>query len=578
MSKDIQSALEKARQIAARLTGQMPDGGGFKRASDSGDENSSKKFANMNDVVGAQLAMLKAQQLGGNLSSEEYKVPDKLVGLVIGRGGDQLHRLQADTQCKVQIASDGPDAFGCPDRVFTIIGTKENIQRCIKTIEEILQRGANPGVNDSASSYNMLKSNIEMFEMKLAGNKCGLIIGKGGETIKGLSEQYGVKLVVVQETSAPSNADKPLRITGEPSKVAKAKEAVMALLNPPQDGYNNNNNNNNNGGGRDDRRDDRGRGDDRGGRYNDYGSNNNSNYNNNNNKYGGDRRDRNDRNGASNDQVFIKVPGDKAGIVIGKGGESVKEINRRSGAHVEIDKNHRNSVDGSDKMFCIKGTNEQIQFAQQLIYEKITGVQGSQPPTGYFQNPNDNNNNNSNSTAMTAAAVYGGSQQAWATQYGAQYGQQDPSKAAATAAASQDPNVAAAWSAYYSQYYGAAGQPGAVAATPTAAADTATATATTSAQPSINPTTGAADYSQAWVEYYRSLGMHEQAEAILRQQSATSATPTPTTTNATAPNGSTTNATNGNPNYGSTGNNNNNNSNKNGSGSGGYQQNYGNYN
>jgi hypothetical protein len=47
----------------------------------------------------------RAQQLGGNLSSEEYKVPDKLVGLVIGRGGDQLHRLQADTQCKVQIAS-----------------------------------------------------------------------------------------------------------------------------------------------------------------------------------------------------------------------------------------------------------------------------------------------------------------------------------------------------------------------------------------------------------------------------------------------------------------------------------------
>ena len=47
----------------------------------------------------------RAQQLGGNLTSEEYKVPDKLVGLVIGRGGDQLHRLQAETQCKVQIAS-----------------------------------------------------------------------------------------------------------------------------------------------------------------------------------------------------------------------------------------------------------------------------------------------------------------------------------------------------------------------------------------------------------------------------------------------------------------------------------------
>ena len=59
-----------------------------------------------------------------------------------------------------------------------------------------------------------------------------------------------------------------------------------------------------------------------------------------------------------------------------KGGESIKEINRRSGAHVEIDKSQRgpNATDSVDKMFIIKGTNEQIQYAQQLIYEKITGV------------------------------------------------------------------------------------------------------------------------------------------------------------------------------------------------------------
>ena len=57
------------------------------------------------------------------------------------------------------------------------------------------------------------------------------------------------------------------------------------------------------------------------------------------------------------------------------GGESIKEINRRSGAHVEIDKSQRGQQsDGSDKMFVIRGTNEQIQYAQQLIYERITGV------------------------------------------------------------------------------------------------------------------------------------------------------------------------------------------------------------
>jgi len=58
------------------------------------------------------------------------------------------------------------------------------------------------------------------------------------------------------------------------------------------------------------------------------------------------------------------------------GGESIKEINRRSGAHVEIDKSQRgaNATEGADKMFVIRGTSEQIQYAQQLIYEKITGV------------------------------------------------------------------------------------------------------------------------------------------------------------------------------------------------------------
>lgn len=73
--------------------------------------------------------------------------------------------------------------------------------------------------------------------------------------------------------------------------------------------------------------------------------------------------------------------------------------------------------------------------------------------------------------------------------------------------AAVDPNMSA-WQAYY-QYYGQAGmQPGAA---------TTNTTSTSAVQPTINPQTGQADYSQAWVEYYRSLGMHEQAEAILRQ-------------------------------------------------------------
>ncbi len=44
---------------------------------------------------------------------------------MIGRGGEQLHRIQSDTQCKIQIA---PDANGNPDRVFSLAGSKEAIE------------------------------------------------------------------------------------------------------------------------------------------------------------------------------------------------------------------------------------------------------------------------------------------------------------------------------------------------------------------------------------------------------------------------------------------------------------------
>jgi len=52
MSKDIQSALERARAVAAKITGQISSDSshiGHKRSADSGDEHSVKKFASVND-------------------------------------------------------------------------------------------------------------------------------------------------------------------------------------------------------------------------------------------------------------------------------------------------------------------------------------------------------------------------------------------------------------------------------------------------------------------------------------------------------------------------------------------------
>jgi far upstream element-binding protein len=134
----------------------------------------------------------------------------------------------------------------------------------------------------------MLPNGQEVFELRIPGNKCGLIIGKNGETIKRLGEQYGVKLVVVQETNSASNSDKPLRITGDSERVTRCKEAVLQLIAPKNEG-----------------------GDDRRSSTNEYGSK--SQYQGGGGGVGGGRR------ADGQAESYIKVPSDKAGIVIGKG-------------------------------------------------------------------------------------------------------------------------------------------------------------------------------------------------------------------------------------------------------------------
>ena len=45
--------------------------------------------------------------------AEEILVPDRMVGLIIGRGGDVISRLQIESGAKIQMA---PDSQGMTDR------------------------------------------------------------------------------------------------------------------------------------------------------------------------------------------------------------------------------------------------------------------------------------------------------------------------------------------------------------------------------------------------------------------------------------------------------------------------------
>ena len=66
---------------------------------------------------------------------------------------------------------------------------------------------------------------------------------------------------------------------------------------------------------------------------------------------------------------FVTVSSDKVGLVIGKGGETIKSINQASGAHCEIDKTA--PPDASEKKFIIRGPPDCVDRAKQMVLEKV---------------------------------------------------------------------------------------------------------------------------------------------------------------------------------------------------------------
>lgn len=197
--------------------------------------------------------------------------------------------------------------------------------------------------------------------------------------------------------------------------------------------------------------------------------------------------------GGGQHQDYVSVPTSKCGLIIGKGGETIKSINQSSGAHCEVDKNA--PPDAREKNFIIRGSPEAVERAKAMIMEKLGGPSG---PGG-------------GSSYGGASANYGGS-------WGGQYQSAPAGGFAAPEPVSMAPQQAgqADYSAQWIEYYRSMGMTReAEAIEQTMRAARATSAQAAAPAPAANGTAnGAPDYSAQWIDYYRSIGKHEEAKAI----------------------------------------------------------------
>lgn len=215
------------------------------------------------------------------------------------------------------------------DRICTLSGQKESLNHAKDLINKLCNDHNAGGSVETISCILIPPPGTNGYppyqEIMVPGSKVGLVIGKGGETIKMLQEKTGAKMVIIQDGPG-QELEKPLRISGEPAKVDHAKQLVFDLI-LDKDAFNSNS-----------------------------------------------RPNFNPGNGAppGGEQAEVFVPKTAVGVVIGKGGEMIKKIQGETGCKLQF---IQGKGDGpGDRRCIISGTKQQVEDAKRTIEDLIESV------------------------------------------------------------------------------------------------------------------------------------------------------------------------------------------------------------
>lgn len=244
----------------------------------------------------------------------QMSIPGHKAGLIIGPQGETLKRIEKMSQVKMQFDQhySGPDS----ERKLIINGYPEDIEEAKRLITDKI---------DETSKYPIVT-------IRIPSTRVGLIIGKGGETIRELQERTGAKIAVNSEIFADqTSSDRILTITGEQDAINKAKQLVDDIIS--------------------------------------------------NNPRGLTAL----LNVLSKNTLTIQVPEHAVGALIGKKAEVLKQLQQNSNARIFIEPAPLPGT--AIRNVHLSGSSEAITIAQRLVNEKVASIDAGACYYGFEANP-----------------------------------------------------------------------------------------------------------------------------------------------------------------------------------------------
>ncbi|KAL1305193.1 hypothetical protein AAFC00_002113 [Neodothiora populina] len=288
---------------------------------------------------------------GGGADSETISVKSSLVGLIIGRQGENLRRVEAESGARVQfIPAREPNA---QHRQCTISGSLRSRETAKAEIFRVMEdnsdgpgsapppdmRGGSRGPSKQ-QNQPALREGENSVQIMVPDKTVGLIIGRGGETIRDLQERSGCHVNIVAENKS-INGLRPVNLIGTPQAAAIAKEMILEIVEsdtrapgggqaPPPD---------------------RGRG----GGFDSFNRGGN---------------DRGSDAGKITEEIY--VPSEAVGMIIGKGGETIKEMQSVTQCKINVSQPQQPDV---QRQIGLVGSRAAIEDAKRAIWDKVDTVQ-----------------------------------------------------------------------------------------------------------------------------------------------------------------------------------------------------------
>ncbi|CAL5439020.1 unnamed protein product [Camellia sinensis] len=180
--------------------------------------------------------------------SRKMEIPNNKVGVLIGKAGDTIRFLQINSGAKIQITRDADADPYSATRPVELIGTSENINMAEKLIKDVIAE-ADAGGSPSlvARGFGMVQAagTVEQVLIQVPNEKVGVIIGKGGETIKNLQTRSGARIQVLDITwpcfemylipqhlpDGDQSKERTVRVAGDKKQIEMAREMIKEVMN-----------------------------------------------------------------------------------------------------------------------------------------------------------------------------------------------------------------------------------------------------------------------------------------------------------------------------------------------------------